>query len=52
MSADDDDNKLIAATAAVRKYVDASGYGGYISDEKCRELAAAVIAALSDEESP
>lgn len=35
---------------AVRKYADESGYGFYITDEKCREIARRVIAATSSSE--
>jgi hypothetical protein len=35
--------ELDAGTQAVRKVADSSGYGGYVSDDWCRRVAAAVI---------
>lgn len=34
-----------AAQAAVRKIIDASGYGMWVSDGQCQEVAEAVLAA-------
>lgn len=34
-----------AGAAAVRKYVDAAGAGALVTDEQCRDLAVAVLAA-------
>jgi hypothetical protein len=46
-----DEEQLGAGTAAVRKYVDGAGYGGYVNDEKCREIAAAVLTAVTADKS-
>ena len=38
----------VAATAAVRKVIDATGYGSYVSDEMCHELASAALQAADE----
>ena len=37
--------EINAGMAAVRRYVDASGYGHWISDQVCIDIAAAVLRA-------
>ena len=39
-------DELAVATEAVRKAVDGVGYGSYVSDELCEQLASDVIEAL------
>jgi hypothetical protein len=38
--------QIEAAEAAVRKFVNDAGYGSYISEAVCRELAIAVLKAI------
>ena len=41
-----DPKQIELATKAVRDYADASGYGAWISDKICRDIAAAVLRAV------
>ncbi len=38
--------QLNAAFNAARGMIDASGYGSFVSDEKCREFSAAIVVAV------
>lgn len=40
--------ELEAGTAAVRVAIDASGYGRWVSQDQCRDLAAAVLQAAEN----
>lgn len=42
------DEEIAAGTAAVRTKIDESGYGSYVSDEKCEEVAKAVLDAVEE----
>lgn len=42
------DDEIDVATKAVRKYADQSGYGTFISDQQCANLAATVVNAVED----
>ena len=37
-----------AATAAVRRLINESGYGAFVSDTQCREFAIAVLVAVRE----
>lgn len=39
------EDAIAAGTAAVRAKIDATGYGGWVSDQQCREVAVAVLEA-------
>lgn len=41
------DEEIAAATAAVRKKIDESGYGSWVSDAQCEDVAKAVLDAVA-----
>lgn len=43
-----DQEEIDAAFSKVRAKVDGTGYGGFVSDDLCRELAAEVVAAVEN----
>lgn len=46
------ETQIEAGAAAVRQKIDATGYGRWVSDDQCREVAVAVLEAveISDDE--
>jgi hypothetical protein len=43
-----DPDQLRVATDAMRRMIDGSGYGHFVTDAQCREAAAAILQALAD----